>query len=149
MLYIDTLQLLVTLYSFGRIGGDFIVGMNKFTARKWITFALRRAGIDIVNLRVVLFGKGTILIVDAKAICPTTCFTFAMSWRTNNVGHEGSNRNYLHISLGEILGRLFNFSKWRFGILFYRSLGSNITRNEYFVRRCTNKIMFFYLKASF
>lgn len=35
--------------------------------------------IDIVILRVVLFGKVTILIVDAKAICPTTCFTFAMS----------------------------------------------------------------------
>lgn len=67
------------LCSLGRIDGDFIVGMNKFAARKWITFVLHRTAIDIVNLRVVLFGKVATLIVDAKVICPTTCFTFAMS----------------------------------------------------------------------
>lgn len=39
---------------------------------------LRRTAIDVANLRVVLLGKVAILIVDAKAICPTT-FTFAMS----------------------------------------------------------------------
>lgn len=83
---------------------------------------MRRTAIDIANLRTVLFGKVTILIVDAKAICPTTSFTFAMSWRSNNVGHEGSDRNYPHISLMEILGHLFNLLRWRFGILFYRNL---------------------------
>jgi len=51
-----------------------ILSSNEF-ARKWITSTLHCIAIDVANLRVVLLGKVAILIVDAKAICPTT-FTF-------------------------------------------------------------------------
>jgi len=92
---IETFRDVMPLRSYRRA----ILSSNEFVARKWITSTLRRTVIDIANLRVVLLEKVAILIVDAKAICPTT-FTFAMSWRSNNAGHEGSDRNYPHRSYG-------------------------------------------------
>jgi len=71
---IETFRDVMPLRSYRRA----ILSSNEFVARKWITSTLRRTVIDIANLRVVLLEKVAILIVDAKAICPTT-FTFAMS----------------------------------------------------------------------